>query len=229
MKKLLTLAAAATLSLNLLGCAANDGTGVTGAESAPAELRVAHLSPDAPAVDVWVDGSVVLSNVPFQTISGYLAVPAGTYRVQVTPAGATEPVVIDATLPLSSGVSYTVAATGLLAGIQPIVLEDDRMAGSGAKVRFVHASPDAPNVDVTLADGTVLFSDVAFRQTDDDLAASGGYLSVDAGTYDLQVRVAGTDTVALDLPGVGLAGNLTVFAVGLAGDGSLAALPVSDL
>lgn len=226
MKKLLSLAA--LLSLTLLGCGSNNGSPVTGAEPAPAELRVAHLSPDAPNVDVWVDGEVVLPNVPYQAVSGYLPVPPGSYRVQVTPAGATEPVVIDATLPLTSGVSYTVAATGLLADIQPIVLVDDRTAGDGAKVRFVHAGADAPPVDVTLTDGTVLFSDVAFRETDDDLAASDGYLLVDAGTYDLQVRVAGTDTVALELPGTMLGGNVTVFAIGLLADTSLGALPVSD-
>lgn len=226
MKKLLSLAA--LLSLTLLGCGSNNGSTVTGADPAPAELRVAHLSPDAPNVDVWVDGSVVLADVPYQAVSGYLPVPPGSYRVQVTPTGLTEPVVIDATLPLSSGVSYTVAATGLLADLQPIVLVDDRAPGSGAKVRFVHASPDAPSVDVTLADGTVLFSNVAFRETDDDLAGSDGYLSVDAGTYDLQVRVAGTDTVALELPGTMLGGNVTVFAIGQLADMSLGALPVSD-
>jgi len=37
-----------------------------------------------------------------------------------------------------------VAATGLLAGIEPLVLEDERGTTGQAKVRFVHASPDAP-------------------------------------------------------------------------------------
>jgi len=81
-----------------------------------AQLRVAHLSPDAPAVDVWVNGERTLTDVPFQGISDYLSLPAGEYRVQVSPAGQTEPIVIDATVALEAGTAYTMAATGLLAG-----------------------------------------------------------------------------------------------------------------
>ena len=55
-------------------------------------LRAAHLSPDAPAVDVWVDGSVVLSGVTFGTVSDYLMVSAGEHLVQLTVAGTTSPI-----------------------------------------------------------------------------------------------------------------------------------------
>jgi hypothetical protein len=223
MKK--TIALTAVLGLTTLGCGTNnDAPDLAGSGPAPAELRVAHLSPDAPPVDVWLDGAVVLSGVPFQAVSGHLPVGAGEHRVQVTPAGATEPVVIDATVDLASGVSYTVAATGLLGSgdLQPLVLVDERSSGPGSRVRFVHASPDAPGVDVALTGGAVLFPNVSFRESD-------GYLSVDPGVYDLEVRLAGTSTVALPLPGTTLpAGSVTVFAIGLVGDGSLAALPVLD-
>ena len=40
-------------------------------------VRVVHASPDAPAVDVYVDGNKALSNVPFFTASNYLPLPAG--------------------------------------------------------------------------------------------------------------------------------------------------------
>ncbi len=191
-----------------------------------AEVRVAHLSPDAPNVDVWVDQERVFQNVPFQTVSGYLNVSAGQHWIQVTPAGATEPVVIDAVVGLNSDQAYTVAATGLLGNndLQPIVLLDDRVTDpTGAKVRFVHTSPDAPAVDVAVQSGPVLFADFSFRE-------AGSYLSVPAQSYDLEVRLAGTETVALPIPGVVLElnRNYTVFAVGLAGDGTLAALPVID-
>ncbi len=199
---------------------------VAGAKAQNAEVRVAHLSPDAPNVDVWVDGSRALENVPFKAVSGYLTLAAGLHRVQVTPAGASTPVVIDANLTLDAGKAYTVAATGLLAAsdLKPIVLEDDRaLDKKKAKVRFVHTSPDAPAVDIAIAGGAVLFSNVSFRQ-------AGNYLSVAESAYDLEVRVAGTATVALALPGVALkAGtNYTVFAVGQLSNNSLGALPVVD-
>ena len=196
------------------------------AESDTTHIRVAHLSPDAPNVDVWVDGSVTLEDVPFQAVSDYLELPAGEHRIQISPAGATEPIVIDATVDFAAGQAYTVAATGLLGDddLSPIVLQDDLSpTAERAKVRFVHTSPDAPSVDVAVAGGPVLFSDVVFRE-------ASGYAAVDPATYDLDVRPAGTMDVALNVPGVTFeaGANYTVFAIGQLSDGTLAALPAVD-
>jgi hypothetical protein len=212
------------IALLSFGCSDDDDPLTPGAGQA--FLRVAHLSPDAPDVDIWVDGSVVLQNLPFSAISDYLSVDAGSRRIQVTPAGATQPVVIDADVSLTSGLAYTVAATGLLMSgdLAPLPLIDDRdpVAGS-AKVRFVHTSPDAPAVDVAAKGGPVLFANVSFRE-------GSVYLPVAPGTYDLEVRLAGTMTVALEVPGVALSGgtNYSIFAIGKVMDGTLSALPSVD-
>jgi hypothetical protein len=186
---------------------------------------VAHLSPDAPAVDIYVNGNLTLSGVPFGAVSDYLDLASGDYRIQVTPAGDASLSVIDATVTLQSGNVYTVAATGLLSAgdLQPLILLDDLSTGAGARVRVVHTGPDAPGVDIAVANGPVIFSDVTFRE-------ASPYGEVDAGTYNLEVRVAGTQTVALSLPGVELSGGTTytIFAIGLLADGSLSALAVVD-
>src|SRR3712207_9266002 len=57
------------------------------AQSNNAMVRVIHASPDAPAVDVFVDGQAALRNVAFPAVSDYLEVPAGAHRVAVAPAG----------------------------------------------------------------------------------------------------------------------------------------------
>lgn len=192
----------------------------------PARVRVAHASPDAPAVDILIDDSVAIDNVAFGQVSSYSALDAGMVNVKVVPAGASEPVVIEADLELAPGADYTVAAIGLLAEIQPLVLQDDNgvpVAGT-AHVRFVHASPDAPPVDIALKDGDVLFPAVGFGE-------ASQYVPADADTYDLEVRLAGTSTVVLEIPGVALeAGTVyTVFAMGLvAGDPPVGAVPVVD-
>jgi hypothetical protein len=179
-----------------------------------ARVRVVHASPDAPAVDVLVNGGKAFTNAPFKGITNYAELDAATYNVQVVPTGATSPVVIKADLPLQAGKDYTVVAVGKLANIEPLVLVDNNAAPAAGKahVRFVHTSPDAPAVDIAVKGGPVLFSNVAFKKASD-------YLPVNAGTYDLEVRLAGTNTVALAVPGVKLdAGTVyTVFAMGLAG------------
>jgi hypothetical protein len=177
-------------------------------------VRVVHASPDAPAVDVWVEGSIAFSNAPFKGITDYASLAPGTFNVKVVPTGATEPVVIDANLTLEANTDYTVVAVGQLADIEPLVLIDNNSAPAAGKahVRFVHASPDAPAVDIAVAGGPVLFANVPFKSV-------GDYLPVDAGTYDLEARLAGTDTVALSVPGVMLEEGTvyTIFAMGLAG------------
>lgn len=208
--------------LALTACS-DDEDSPTAPSNGTAQVRVAHLSPDAPAVDVYVNGSRAVSGAAFKDVTGYLPVPAGSVNIRVTPAGATSPAVIDATVSFSVGGNYTVAATGLLATIQPIVLQDDRGTTSQAKVRFVHASPDAPAVDVAVTGGPVLFSNVPFRQ-------ATPYPQVAPSTYDLEVRPAGSSAVALQVPGVTLrsATNYTIFAVGLLSNNSLSALAVVD-
>jgi hypothetical protein len=151
-------------------------------EQAMAMLRVAHLSPDAPNVDVSVDGSVVLEDVAFGAVSSYLEVPVGTRTVTIAAAGDPSTVAFEGDLDVTEG-AFTVAAVGELAEetFQPLVLSDDNTvpADDTARVRVVHASPDAPAVDVT-AGGNALFDGVSYQ--------GSGYAEVPAGTYTLNVR-----------------------------------------
>jgi hypothetical protein len=191
----------------------------------PVGLRVAHLSTDAPPVDIWVNGSVVLAGVPYGTVSDYLGLQTGEYRLQVTPAGAAAPIVIDATLDLQAGNVYTVAAVGFLSSgsLEPLVLFDDRSIGEGGRIRFVHTSADTGAVDVAVKGGPVLFADVSFQEASE-------YVDVPGGVYDLEVRPAGSQEVALSIPGVEVLGKTTytVFAIGRSYNGTLAPLPVVD-
>jgi hypothetical protein len=149
-------------------------------------VRVAHVSPDAPNVDVYVDGDRVLGDVPFRAVSDYLEVPTGARTVQITAAGDPDTVAFEGDIEVAAG-DFTIAAVGELTSedsqFQPLVLADDNsdVADDTARVRLVHASPDAPAVDVTVASsGDALFDGVAFGE--------GGYAEVPAGTYTLRVR-----------------------------------------
>jgi hypothetical protein len=190
-------------------------------------VRVVHASHDAPAVDVWADGAIAFSNAPFKGITPYAELAAGMHNFKVVPTGATEPVVIEADLDLQAGTDYTIVALNTLSAIEPLVLVDNNglPAAGKAHVRFVHASPDAPAVDIRVAGGgPTLFSGVPFKGV-------GDYLPVDSGTYDLEVVVSGTETVALSVPGLMLKEGTvyTVFAMGLAGgEPALTAVPSAD-
>jgi hypothetical protein len=111
--------------------------------SRDAEVRVIHASPDAPNVDVLVDGAVAFENAPFRGITEYASLSPGTYNVQVVPSGATAPVVIDEDLTLQPRQDYTVLAVDTLDSIMPLVLRDRNtwVPKYGSRLRFVHASP----------------------------------------------------------------------------------------
>lgn len=187
-----------------------------------AQVRVAHLSPGAPEVDVWVDGALQLEDVPFKGFSGYLELSAGDHDVTVYVANTTMDPVIDETVTVMGGTAYTAAATGLVSddSIGLSVFEDDLSTQSDkARIQFVHASPGTPPVDITLLDGTKLFANTAF-------GFSSTSLLVDGGAYSLQARLANTETVALSFADVPVSNgmNYTVYAIGLLADDSITAL-----
>jgi Domain of unknown function (DUF4397) len=196
-----------------------------GAQADPARVRVAHFSPDAPAVDIYVNDERVLSDVPYKTVSDYLELPAGSYDLAVRPAGAaaTSDPVVEATAEVEAGQAYTVAAVGALADIALEVFTDDLSApGAGkAKVRVIHAAPEVPAVDVAVEGGPTLFEGVEFPSATD-------YAEVDAGTYPIQVKAAGTDDVLLEASLEVKAGTIySVAAVGGAGK-DVELLPIVD-
>jgi hypothetical protein len=86
-----------------------------------------------------------------------------------------------------------------------------------SKIQVVHASPDAPSVNV-LAGGAALIEGL-------DYAQSSSALPLDAGTYDLAVEaiIPGGNATVIDLPGFEVQPNVsyTAVAVGKVADGTL--------
>jgi hypothetical protein len=184
-----------------------------------ARVLVTHASPDAPGVDLLIDNSKVNSAaLNFPSNTGYLEVEAGLRNIKVNAAG-TSTSVINADITFEKDKNYSIFAVDALSKISAIALEDDLTAPAAGKahVRFVHLSPDAPAVDIAVAStGAVVFGNKKFKE-------ATAFTPLDAGTYNLDVRVAGTSTVALVLPAITLqAGKIyTVFAKGfLAGTGN---------
>ena len=182
-----------------------------------ANARVVHVSPDAPNVDVYVDGGdPVLADVPFGTVSDYLAVPAGDRQVEITAAGDASTSVFNSAVTVETDTDYTLAATGEISdgadqAFEVLTLVDDNSSvDSGmARLRAVHASPDAPAVDITAGGGDpVLFDAVEYT--------GSGYTTVAAGDYTVEVRADANDELQASFENVSLedGGVHTAFAAG---------------
>jgi hypothetical protein len=164
-----------------------------------AQLRAVHLSPNAPNVDILVNGAAVASNVAYLGSTSYLSVPSGPATVQVRPTG-TSTNVIDETPTLEADEAYTVLAANFVTQIEAIVLVDDRTAPptGSVRVRIVHGAPTAPAVDVYVTSPTADLATALPVLTNVTFGVASGYLTVPAGTYRIRVTVAGTKNVAID-------------------------------
>lgn len=193
---------------------------------AQAQVMVVHASPDAPNVDVRINNTIALTNVAYPNNSSYTGVNAGTTNFKISPTGTTT-YVIDATVPLSANAYYSVFAIDSVSKIKPAVVTDNLTAPATGKahIRFFHFSPNAPAVDIAVTSGPVVFSNRTFNDQA-TTASLANFTPLDAGTYNLEVRLAGTNTVVLPLPNVALtAGKIyTVFAKGFVGGSGAQAL-----
>jgi hypothetical protein len=157
-------------------------------------VRVAHFAPGLLKGDlyvIYVNGRLQLKGVPFKTVSDYLKVKPGKFKVEVREAGepASSPPVIAATVNLEAGKAYTVAVFGQLTSVKAALLTDDmsRPANSKSKVRLIQAIPGESAVDLVTG-GDVLISNARFPSASD-------YQEVPAGSVDVEVRKSGSGEV----------------------------------
>ncbi len=174
------------------------------------QVRIVHAAPGLVPLDVLADGLRIPPPAPaFGLATPYLNFPAGSHGFALVPVGAAPPVaVVNTTLELAPGQSYTLMVIGAPPTL--MVLEDTRFGtiAGPARVRFMHASPDvAAMVDIVMVGGTTLFAGVGYGE-------ATAYIDLPAGTVSLEVREAGTTNVILSMPDLALlAGTVYTFAV----------------
>jgi hypothetical protein len=190
-------------------------------DSGLSNVRVFHNSPDAPAVDVLIDNSKVLSNIAYPSNSNYLKVNSGTRNIKVAVAG-TNTVAIEADLELKNSISYSVIALNKVANIEPLVLIDRTSSpDNSCAIRIVHGAPSAPAVDVymtkfaaDLSKAKPILSSVPFKGASD-------YIDIPCSNYQFRITVANTKTVAIDTGNVSITkGAYTAIARDNVGGGS---------
>jgi hypothetical protein len=107
-------------------------------------VQILHASPDAPAVNVFVDGAEALSGVDFKQSSGWLDLDAGTYSVDVQGIlpGGDQSVIGPADLTFEADTINTVVALNNVANIEPVILTqpDTPVSAGAARVWVLHGA-----------------------------------------------------------------------------------------
>ena len=196
------------------------------AQGEQARVRVLHLSPDVPKIDVYVDGTKTLAAVPFKTATKHAQVPAGAHTVELRSAGSAtgDRPLVTARATVAAGAAYTLAAVGPAAKLQLLKLKDDFTAPppGKARLRSIDAAPQSPPLDIAIAGGPVLFHSLSFPK-------ATPFATIDAGSMALEVRMAGTDQVvfrsgARSVP----AGAILTIAGTVSPTGTIEVLPILD-
>jgi hypothetical protein len=206
------------------------------ADASSATLRVVHGVVDGPAVDLYVNDTLIAPNLGFGASTGFMALPAGDYEAVLVPAGdpAGEPVA-SGTLSLQAGASLTVTAALGVDGVALNVVDVTATAPTAQSAVIDLVNWSSADVTAALEDGTATLEVPAGTEASTSLPASSLPLSISVGgveltrltdpiyggaLYTIVVVDGGDGPVAILLPAVGVAttigsapGNQTLEAV----------------
>ncbi|MBA2452822.1 MAG: DUF4397 domain-containing protein, partial [Chloroflexia bacterium] len=191
-------------------------SGLIGAQEEDAEVRIVHAGYGIGPVDIYIQGDLAIEALEYGDATGYLALPAGEYAVQMTVAGG-DPAeaVIDTFLVLDGGIPHTVVAIGPADQADIVVIIDDHTppGSSMAKLSLVNVASDGIVVGLMLDDETALIEDVPF-------ADASEYLELAAGVYDFSILAAGSGAEIASIPGFSAESGATysIFAIGVDGE-----------
>jgi hypothetical protein len=153
-----------------------------------------HGSPDAPAVDIFAGAAELADNLEFGFLTDPIQVSPGSYDLdfRVHDNGA---VAASWTTPsLAAGERYLAVATGFAGNSTFTVLalgDAFDLGTSSPLVRVVHASPDAPAVDVGVVNGGFTavpgLTNLAYTQS-----SAGAGTQVPAANLTIGLAAAGT-------------------------------------
>ena len=159
-------------------------------------IRLAHLSPNTPAVDVYLysfgnsNAQIVLHHVAYGTVSPYEAVTAGDYSVAMRASGAsaTSQPVLSTSVTIKADHAYTVAGMGPESGLRLQVLSDDLTTPPGKSlVRVIQASLKQQTVKVTCGGKTIV--------PKSSFASVSSYQAIPAGTWTM-AAISGNATAS---------------------------------
>jgi hypothetical protein len=181
-----------TLASGVAVASATAASAATAHHSNTGWIRLAHLSPNTPPVDVYLysfgnsHAMIVLKHVAYGTVSPYEKVKAGEYTVAMRGAGAaaTSQPVLSTSVQITAGGAFTVAGMGPAKGLRLQVLHDQLTTPPDkALVRVIQASLRYQKITV-MANRRTLAKQLNFAHVT-------SYVKTRPGSFDVHVAGMG--------------------------------------
>ena len=198
------------LCLTLFSIACGSGSGTN------AELRLVQGSPDAPQVNLLVDGKSVAGNLGYSNATGYVSVTSGSRHIQVVPVSGATPI-FDQSISFTSSSNRTLLLTGPVASLNTVMLTDGgttATTGDGY-VRVVNASPAMGSADVYIVQAGSGIGGVQPVAAALAFDKDTGYKLTAAGNYQVFMTTPGTTSALLNTGSISLTSgqNQTIVAL----------------
>lgn len=187
-------------------------------DSTLTQYKVVNASLVPSALNVLVDGTLQLSNIPYTGVSNYQRTSTGTHNFSFEATTTPGASLLTLVQTLTAATDTSIVLTGTAGALTPLVLRDNNLPppAATANIRFVNSSADVAAIDVF----------VNFSKQVSGLASNSAspYFNLTAaastGTnYEFDFNLAGTTTSLLKLTSVILTAGHT-YTIYLAGPGS---------
>jgi len=170
--------------------------------SPTANMRFINLSPNAGAMDVYLNSALLVGSVSYGFASGYQSMDAAATSLSVNQATTTN-ILLTGNISFASNNHYSAIVYDSVAILKGDIFQDDRTDPPAGKayVRFFNYVSGTPSLDIIKAGNTSnkLFTSRTYM----DHKTTGSYISytaIDPGPFSVSAVVAGTNVLITQLP-----------------------------
>ena len=178
-------------------------------------VRILHAVPNAPNVDVYLNGYLITNNLAFGKISKYTELSPGEYEFQLFQSGTYGKPLLTQNVQLIANANYTVSIVTLANALFLFRLKDDNVPAtkSQALLRFINLSSNAPLLSLALPNGVTLFNEAEYLETT-------GYYQLSAGIYNFEILLGSSEVATKYINNITLDGGrfYTIYIIGLFND-----------
>lgn len=175
-------------------------------------VRILHAVPNAPNVDVYLNGSLITSNLAFGKISKYSQLSSGEYEFQLFKASTYDKPLLSQNVQLIANANYTASIVALANNLYLFRLKDDNIPAtkSQAFLRFINLSSNSPLLSLALPNSVTLFNEAEYLE-------ATGYYPLSSGIFNFEILLGSSQTATKYIKNITLDGGkfYTIYIIGL--------------